>query len=70
LKIKKSLLERINESQTSLKKDINTVSSILEELVKMKVSGTELKFNFDDEKDNVCGIVGSSTNVNSLKKVF
>jgi len=36
----------------------------------MKVSGNELKLNFDDETDNVCGIVGSSPNVNSLNKAF
>lgn len=49
---------------------MDTVQKVLEELIKMKITGSELKKNFDDETDNVCGIVGSSPNVNALNKVI
>ena len=37
----------------------------------MHIATELLKYGLDiNQKDNVCGIVGSSINVNSLKKVF
>ena len=42
----------------------------MEDLIKFKATGSELKMNFDDESENVCGIVGSSPHVQSLQKAF
>jgi hypothetical protein len=36
----------------------------------MKGQTSDLKKNFDDETDNVCGIVGSSVNVGQMNKQF
>lgn len=43
---------------------------MLEELINMKSTGLTLKKNFEEEADNVCGIVGSSANVAALAKAF
>ncbi len=43
---------------------------MLEELINMKSTGSTLKKNFEEEADNVCGIVGSSANVSALAKAF
>ena len=46
------------------------MTKILDELIKIKSTGTDLKRKFDDETDNSAGIVGSVQSVNQLHKVF
>lgn len=49
---------------------MKTVQELMEEMIKMKSIGQELKANFDGDADNVNGICGSAPNVNSLSKAF
>ena len=69
-KIKEVLHKKIQEAQQSLKDDIDKVSKLLEQLVKIKMTGTELKQTFDDETENLAGIVGTVESVNGINKVF
>ena len=69
-KIKETLHAKIREAQQSLKEDVHTVTKIMDELIRIKATGSELKRSFDDETDNCAGIVGSVQSVNQLHKVF
>ena len=62
--------DSINQSQASLKSDVNILQQILQELISMKVSGGELRKNMENEKDNVAAIVGASSHVSKLHKAF
>jgi hypothetical protein len=50
--------------------DLSTLQTILDELIKMKLSGNELRKNIEIEKDNISGVVGSSSHVSGLHKAF
>lgn len=62
--------DSINQSQASLKSDVNILQQILQELISMKVSGGELRKNMENEKDNVAAIVGASSHVSKLHQAF